>query len=446
MALKKYTGNSDGPGCLFNVVRELEKTDSSNQGYYLKRKYYVYVSKGQDTNFTTSLSVSWNTGKKYSLSKVGNYAEKTETIGWVAYGKSVTLPKISAEYTGGSGTTFKSSLSETTYTVPASEAPYYTITYDTNDGASMASSTQKYQYATSGTIDLSSTVPTRTGYEFLGWSTSKTATTASYQPGGKWKKNYGKNVTLYAVWKEYVLTVNYYSNYATESFGDTINLVDKENNVLIATTTHAYSAEQPNGLLDYSFPTSEMYLLRKGYFSEGNWVTKLPLGGNIVHETTSFSTGQELAQALGKDISLNDDEINIYPQWIANNYTLTLDANGGTVATSSLTLTYESAQYSAIRDFLPNRFGYKFIGWFISPDGGLQIYDENGVCTNDGTYWLDNKYVYLDNLTVYAQWEPSNIVRQKINGEYVLCYIYVKPDGVWKPVITKKKIDGEYKK
>ena len=46
----------------------------------------------------------------------------------------------------------------------------------------------------------SSTVPTRSGYKFLGWSTSSTATTATYTAGGSYTANAA--ATLYAVWQK----------------------------------------------------------------------------------------------------------------------------------------------------------------------------------------------------------------------------------------------------
>ena len=42
-------------------------------------------------------------------------------------------------------------------------------------------------------------VPTRSGYEFVGWNTSSTATAATYQPGDQ--ARIVSNMTLYAVWK-----------------------------------------------------------------------------------------------------------------------------------------------------------------------------------------------------------------------------------------------------
>ena len=57
---------------------------------------------------------------------------------------------------------------------------------------------------------LSSTEPTRSGYTFLGWSTSSTATSATFSAGG----NYTSNVstTLYAVWKINKLYLYNYGN------------------------------------------------------------------------------------------------------------------------------------------------------------------------------------------------------------------------------------------
>ena len=62
--------------------------------------------------------------------------------------------------------------------------------------------------ATNSAWTCSSTVPTRTGYTFLGWSESSTATTATYQPGTAYTLTSGK--TLYAVWQinNYYIDVN----------------------------------------------------------------------------------------------------------------------------------------------------------------------------------------------------------------------------------------------
>ena len=50
-------------------------------------------------------------------------------------------------------------------------------------------------------LTLSTTIPTKSEYDFLGWSTSSTATTASYQPGETITVTSSGTTTLYAVWK-----------------------------------------------------------------------------------------------------------------------------------------------------------------------------------------------------------------------------------------------------
>lgn len=76
------------------------------------------------------------------------------------------------------------------------EANTYAVKYDTNGGSGGPSSqTKTYGIA----LTLSSDEPTRTNYRFLGWGTSATATTVSYEAGDKYTANAA--ITLYAVWE-----------------------------------------------------------------------------------------------------------------------------------------------------------------------------------------------------------------------------------------------------
>lgn len=88
-----------------------------------------------------------------------------------------------------------------------STTKYYTLSYNGNGGYNQPSSqTVKADTA----FNISSSKPTRSGYTFLGWSTNKNATTASYVAGTRVKIN--SNITLYAVWKKNstVKNVSYY--------------------------------------------------------------------------------------------------------------------------------------------------------------------------------------------------------------------------------------------
>lgn len=72
----------------------------------------------------------------------------------------------------------------------------YTISFNAN-GGSGAPGNQTKTYGQ--TLTLSSTRPTRTNYNFIGWGTSSGSTSAAYQPGGSYTSN--GNATLYAVWQ-----------------------------------------------------------------------------------------------------------------------------------------------------------------------------------------------------------------------------------------------------
>lgn len=76
------------------------------------------------------------------------------------------------------------------------KAETYTISYNANGGTG-APGNQTKTYGQ--TLTLSSTKPTRTNYNFLGWATSSGASTAEYQAGGSYTNNAA--VTLYAVWQ-----------------------------------------------------------------------------------------------------------------------------------------------------------------------------------------------------------------------------------------------------
>lgn len=72
----------------------------------------------------------------------------------------------------------------------------YTISYDANGGTG-APGNQTKTYGVS--LTLSSVKPTRTNYNFKGWSTSASSNSAIYAAGGKYTANAA--ATLYAVWE-----------------------------------------------------------------------------------------------------------------------------------------------------------------------------------------------------------------------------------------------------
>lgn len=171
----------------------------------------------------------------------------------------------------------------------------YTVAFVDGFGNTLKSETVNYGGHATPPSD-----PTKGGYTFLGWDGVYTSVTSTR--------------TITATWEEHILTVNYYSNYATESFSGALNTVGADRNVLVRQTTHSYSENQPNGLYDYSEENSSTYLGRIHYKGTEFWGTELT-GGYLVHELTSFASGQALAEALGVSLIDGSISIDIYPQW-----------------------------------------------------------------------------------------------------------------------------------
>ena len=128
--------------------------------------------------YTTKQSTKWNVDSRYSKSDVTGTGGK-----W-----------------NGSRTLFYSG------NIPAAKATsrVYYLYYDAN-GGSGAPPTQSSVSTTNSSwaFKISNTEPTRSGYTFLGWAKSSTATSASYQPGDTISlTSSSPKATLYAVWEE----------------------------------------------------------------------------------------------------------------------------------------------------------------------------------------------------------------------------------------------------
>lgn len=83
------------------------------------------------------------------------------------------------------------------YAIWGESTQYCTITFNANGGTGAPASQQK---VAGEPTYIPYAKPTRSGYTFLGWSTSRYAASADYQPGQAYTP-YG-NMTFYAVWKQ----------------------------------------------------------------------------------------------------------------------------------------------------------------------------------------------------------------------------------------------------
>ena len=86
----------------------------------------------------------------------------------------------------------------------------YAVSYDANGGTGApANQTKTY----GKTLVLSTTKPTRTGYDFKGWGVSSSDTSVDYDPGDNYTNNAA--VTLYAIWSLKTYTIKYDANGGT---------------------------------------------------------------------------------------------------------------------------------------------------------------------------------------------------------------------------------------
>lgn len=346
--------------------------------------------------------------------------------GYVFEGWGTSSSDTSVNYEAGD--VYESNASDILYAIWSKKI---TLSFNGNGGSGVPSSKNKtvYNETTSYKFTIPNTKPTKTGYTFLGWSKSSSATSATYSAGGT--ITLSASDILYAVWKENTLTVRYYSNYATAFDGtsEPENIVNN-NNVIVYEKVYYYDNKYENGLTNYKDVGSGLYMYREGYYATGDWGTSTS-GGYLVNEDKAFATGQKLAKALGKDISKGSTSVNVYAQWKRISLIVTLDAfaNGGVV--NGLDFVTKDLYYGDSIGILPiaEKKNYKFIGWYTTPTGTVEI-TENFIVTKD--------------VTLYARFELQANAYVK-EESYKTAMTFIKENETYKKIIVYVKKDGEYK-
>lgn len=164
----------------------LNKTMYANTSYtILKKDSYKITFNANGGSGAPSSQTKWY-GESLTLSST-----KPTKTGYTFKGWSTSSSATSATWSAGG--TYTRNESNTLYAVWQANA--YTIKYNANGGSGAPSNQTKTH---NKTLILSSTKPTRTNYNFEGWSTSSTATSAEYSAGGNYTAN--TSATLYAVW------------------------------------------------------------------------------------------------------------------------------------------------------------------------------------------------------------------------------------------------------
>ena len=127
---------------------------------------------------------------------------------------------------------------------------------------------------------------------------------------------------------------------------------------------------------------------RRGY-TFGGWYT-----------TSSFTT-----QVKSSTKVTTTRDHTLYAKWTANTYTVTLDANGGTVTPATLSVVYDGKYGDGYNDSLPSakRDGYTFTGWYTAKIGGLKV---------EPFHLISKAYDH----TIYACWTPNTYTVTLIGG------------------------------
>ena len=269
-----------------------------------------------ETDYTYTLSYNANSGsgapssQSNTVTGGGTAPSMTFTIsntqptrtGYTFLGWSTNQAATSASYQPGG--TISISANTTLYAVW--KAITYTIYYNANGGSGApASQTKTYGVQ----LTVSATIPTRTGYTFLGWSTSSSATSATYRTGANHDQNiyYTTNAaaTLYAVWQIITYTVSYNKG----SNGTGTNTSD----------TKTYNV---------SLTLKGAIFTRTGYAQTG-WAT---------------SDGGAQAYALSASYTANA-AATLYPVWTATKSTVS--TTNGTLGTAqTITINRQNSSYT----------------------------------------------------------------------------------------------------
>jgi uncharacterized repeat protein (TIGR02543 family) len=200
--------------------------------------------------------------------------------------------------------------------------------------------------------------PTRTGYQFEGWYTSKEdGEEISFHT----KMDESYSGTVYARWRATSYDVTLVSD------GSPVKVTKQ---VMV------------NG--NYG----ELPVPERPYYSFKGWFTASLGGNNITPESIyGYSSTSTL-----------------FAQWKPDTFNVTLDPNGGSVTTESIQVAYEGT-YGNLPT--PTRKNYTFVGWYTSAEDGKNV-------------WSGTVLTIPADITIYARWNPSPYTLTfNANGGYV---------------------------
>ena len=277
------------------------------------------------------------------------------------------------------GTEAEGTMGEGNFTLTAQWAPWkHTVRYDANakNDTSVKGIPASQSKTANVDIKLSSGVPTRNGYTFLGWNTKADGKGTAYASGAIYKNDQnGGTVTLYAQWTPWKHVLHYNKNVPTSSTSQTVS-----NMPVDQTKTFG------------QFMTiSNLVPTRKGYTFAG-WYTQ------------SNGTGTKYDPGSNYAADQNGGTVNLYAKWTPWTYNIKYDQNVKSTSSSKTVTDMPAAQTKTqeidvtLSSMTPKRNGYIFAGWSTSANGSVE-YKPGSRFTKD----LDSNGA---SITLYAVWTP----------------------------------------
>ncbi|MBQ9206636.1 MAG: InlB B-repeat-containing protein [Treponema sp.] len=358
-----FSGWYENASLTGTAVTEIPADTAGAKSFYAKwtaNPYTVRYHKNTSASDTATKTqgFTYDTAQSLqTLSALGWTRTDATFVGWAKSASATT-----ALYADGKSGTLNLT-AETGAIVDLYAVWQYTVTYSGNKGSShptaVTGSTESQSvtgYTT--TLTLHANGFTHSGYTFSGWNANASGTGTAYTAGSAY--TFTANTTLYAKWTRDTYTITF-----TENSGNWASSYTKPT---------SYTVE--NSAVTLPLASN---ITRTGY-TFGGWYESTSLSGSAVTQIASGSTGNK----------------NYYAKWTASTYTVTLNANGGSGGTASVTATYNSAMPAITA---PTRTGYTFAGYYdtSAESGGTQYYDKDSASATT--------YTTAGAKTLYARWE-----------------------------------------
>ena len=274
---------------------------------------------------------------------------------------------------------FKGIMQMGNFTLNAQWTPWkHTVRYDANakNDTSVKGIPASQSKTANVDIKLSSGVPTRNGYTFLGWNTQADGNGTAYAAGATYTHDQdGGTVTLYAKWTPWKHVLHYNKNVPTSSTSQTVfNMPVDQTKTFGQLMT-----------------ISNLVPTRKGYTFAG-WYTQ------------SNGTGTKYDPGSNYAADQNGGTVNLYAKWTPWTYNIKYDQNVKSTSSSKTVTDMPAAQTKTqeidvtLSSMTPKRNGYIFAGWSTSANGSVE-YKPGSKFTKD----LDSNGA---SITLYAVWTP----------------------------------------